>query len=112
MSDFPSQKQDKFVLRLPDGMRDQIKAQAEKSSRSMNAEIIARLESSLSSQEVNQISLLSLVIEQAFKNPQAQINVTLSTDEPTTEDQKLWIRRIAVRLPDGSAYIAPSPKLD
>lgn len=41
--DFPSAKQDQFVLRLPDGMRDRIKAAAEANNRSMNAEVIARL---------------------------------------------------------------------
>lgn len=44
MSDFPSQKQEKFVLRLPDGMRDRIKAAADSNNRSMNAEIVATLE--------------------------------------------------------------------
>ena len=37
------QDQDKFMLRLPDGMRDQLKADALTNERSMNAEIIARL---------------------------------------------------------------------
>jgi len=44
MSDFPSQQQDKFVLRLPDGLRDRIKAKADDNGRSMNAEIIQLLE--------------------------------------------------------------------
>ncbi len=35
---------DKFMLRLPDGMRDSIKASAEKNGRSMNAEIVSALE--------------------------------------------------------------------
>lgn len=43
-SPYPSQNQDKFVVRLPDGMRDRIKAVAEHNSRSMNAEIVATLE--------------------------------------------------------------------
>lgn len=43
-SSYPSQQQDKFVLRLPDGMRDRIKAAAEANNRSMNAEIVATLE--------------------------------------------------------------------
>lgn len=43
-SPFPSQNQDKFVLRLPDGMRDRIKTAAEANNRSMNAEIVAALE--------------------------------------------------------------------
>lgn len=41
---FPSDKQDQFVIRLPDGMRDRIKAAAESNNRSMNAEIVATLE--------------------------------------------------------------------
>jgi hypothetical protein len=36
---------DQFMLRLPDGMRDRIKAAAEANRRSMNAEIVDRLES-------------------------------------------------------------------
>lgn len=35
---------DKFMLRLPDGMRDRIKAAAEHNNRSMNAEIVMALE--------------------------------------------------------------------
>lgn len=44
--DYPSAKQDQFVLRFPDGMREMIKAAAEANNRSMNAEIVARLERS------------------------------------------------------------------
>lgn len=36
------------MLRLPDGMRDRLKAAAEASGRSMNAEIVHRLQASLS----------------------------------------------------------------
>ena len=42
----PSRLQDQFVVRLPDGMRELIKASAEENNRSMNAEIVARLEQS------------------------------------------------------------------
>ncbi|HEU4986898.1 MAG TPA: Arc family DNA-binding protein [Rhizobiaceae bacterium] len=38
-----AQSQDKFIVRLPPGMRDQIKADAKVNARSMNAEIIALL---------------------------------------------------------------------
>lgn len=40
-------KSDGFMLRFPDGLRDVIKEKAERSGRSMNAEIVARLEQSL-----------------------------------------------------------------
>ena len=45
-SDFPSRGLDKFVLRLPDGMRDKISVAARAYKRTMNAEIIQRLEAS------------------------------------------------------------------
>lgn len=38
-----AQIEDKYVIRFPEGMRDEIKAAAEANGRSMNAEIIARL---------------------------------------------------------------------
>ncbi|KVE41709.1 Arc family DNA-binding protein [Burkholderia sp. BDU5] len=41
--DFPSDKADKFVVRLPDGMRNLIAESARNNNRSMNAEIISRL---------------------------------------------------------------------
>lgn len=42
--EFPSDKADKFVVRFPDGMREKIRVAAEANNRSMNAEIIARLQ--------------------------------------------------------------------
>jgi len=43
---YPSQLADRFQVRMPDGLRDRIREAAEANSRSMNAEIVARLESS------------------------------------------------------------------
>lgn len=51
MSDKPkSQTQDKFIARLPDGMRDRIAVAAEVAGRSMNAEIVHRLQRSFDEQ--------------------------------------------------------------
>jgi hypothetical protein len=41
---------DKFMLRLPDGLRERIAAAAKSSQRSMNAEIVARIVASLDNQ--------------------------------------------------------------
>lgn len=46
-TNYPSQSQDKYVLRLPDGMRDKIAALAKASGRTMNAEIVQRLQRSI-----------------------------------------------------------------
>lgn len=44
---YSSRTADKFVLRLPDGMRERICEVARNQHRSMNSEIISRLEASL-----------------------------------------------------------------
>ena len=41
-----AQSLDKFIVRLPDGMRDRIGIAARENKRTMNAEIVARLEAS------------------------------------------------------------------
>ncbi|WP_281502989.1 Arc family DNA-binding protein [Ancylobacter crimeensis] len=43
----PSDLADKVMLRLPDGMRDRLAEAARENGRSMNAEIVSRLEKSL-----------------------------------------------------------------
>lgn len=45
---FPSELQEKFTVRFPDGMRDKIAEIARLNNRSMNAEIIHILDKSLS----------------------------------------------------------------
>lgn len=43
----PSEELDKFLLRLPEGLRASLKTVADENNRSMNAEIVSRLEFSL-----------------------------------------------------------------
>ncbi|WP_191569528.1 Arc family DNA-binding protein [Paracoccus yeei] len=40
MKDYPSQTADRFIIRLPDGWRDVMKAEATRNRRSMNAEFV------------------------------------------------------------------------
>ncbi|QEY58871.1 Arc family DNA-binding protein [Pseudomonas sp. C27(2019)] len=58
---YSSRTADKFVVRLPEGMRDRIAEVARSQHRSMNSEIIARLESSLAQEslltEVNSVNV-------------------------------------------------------
>lgn len=44
MTNYPSATQDKYIIRMPDGLRDRIREKAEANRRSMNAEIVALLE--------------------------------------------------------------------
>lgn len=45
--DTPSRKLDQYIVRFPDGMRDELKRVAGENGRSLNAEIIHRLDVSL-----------------------------------------------------------------
>lgn len=48
---YSSRLADKFVVRLPTGMRDKIAEVARNNHRSMNSEIVSRLEQSLTQEE-------------------------------------------------------------
>lgn len=45
-TNYPSDAADKYVLRFPDGMRDRLKQAAAANNRTLNAEIVKRLEES------------------------------------------------------------------
>lgn len=47
---YPSDKQDQYMVRFPEGMRDALKKLAADANRSLNAEIIARLDESLTAE--------------------------------------------------------------
>jgi plasmid stability protein len=46
-----AQDQDKFIARLPDGLRERLKTVADRNKRSMNAELVQALEFHLGSEE-------------------------------------------------------------
>lgn len=64
---FPSETQERFIVRFPDGMRDRISELAKTNNRSMNAEIVARLEKSFDSHQWLQEIGLSEQLEEAAK---------------------------------------------
>ncbi|MCK1693099.1 Arc family DNA-binding protein [Bradyrhizobium sp. 144] len=46
--EFKSRALDKFIVRLPEGMREKLSAAAQANNRTMNAEVVSRLEQSFS----------------------------------------------------------------
>lgn len=62
---FSSRTADKFVVRLPEGMRDRIAEVARQHHRSMNSEIVARLEQSLAQESRVEEKPLELSLEGA-----------------------------------------------
>ncbi len=61
------QPQDKYVVRLPDGMRDRLKAAAADNKRSLNAEIVARLEASFGEPEPTTSEMLEELTRELLK---------------------------------------------
>ena len=47
----PGRGSEQFPLRMPDGMRDALKVAADRNGRSMNAELVARLQASFGEEE-------------------------------------------------------------
>ncbi len=56
---YPGQTADKFMLRLPDGMRDEIKEMSARNRRSMNAEIVLMLEKQIRTLETQKADALA-----------------------------------------------------
>lgn len=92
VQDSPSRKLDQYIVRFPDGMRDRLKAAAEENGRSMNAEIVKRLQDTLDFED--------------FKARWDEIPTvgpgTTALDEIREEIKKLRAQLIEVRImPDG-----------
>lgn len=60
-----SRTADKFVVRLPDGLRDDIAVLAESNDRSMNSEIINRLKRTITQDQLNeeQTKLIGMLLQ-------------------------------------------------
>ncbi|MNB58513.1 Arc-like DNA binding domain protein [compost metagenome] len=66
---YSSRTADKFVVRLPDGMRERIAEVAREHHRSMNSEIIARLEKSMASPDMEEGTMEVEAPEGTLWNP-------------------------------------------
>lgn len=67
-----SRDADKFVVRLPDGMRDQVAAAAAADDRSMNSLIVKALREYLDMQQRQQVLLGALVLANQVQGQSAQ----------------------------------------
>lgn len=83
--------QDKFMLRLPDGMRERIKAEADKAGRSMNAEIVYQLENAYAHADLDAAqSELTNELRQRFDSLPAE----------ERERQLAWLKSVPPLSPD------------
>lgn len=76
--DTPSRKLDQYIVRFPDGMRDRLKEEAADNNRSLNSEIVDRLEQSLSAEQA--ASALDQLMDRTWEERKQMINVINSQD--------------------------------
>lgn len=72
------QTEDKYIVRFPDGMRDRLKDAAKGNNRTMNAEIVARLESSFNDRLSQDLTFKMLNSEVARLTQELQMARTAS----------------------------------
>ncbi|QXI49132.1 Arc family DNA-binding protein [Pseudomonas anuradhapurensis] len=68
--EYGSRSADKFVVRLPDGMRDQVASAADADDRSMNSLIVKAIREYLNMQQRQQVLLSALVMANKAKEQQ------------------------------------------
>jgi len=68
--DYDSRTADKFVVRLPDGMRDQVNAAATADDRSMNSLIVKAIREYLDLQQRQQVLLGALLLANQMQGQQ------------------------------------------
>lgn len=111
MADAPSQTQDKFIVRLPDGMRERIKRAADVNNRSMNAEIVATLEEAYPAPKTIPVGVLEMaeyltLIESAKSDDERAVLLASANagllGKPETRDFEI---RLAID-PQGSTCLA------
>jgi Flagellar capping protein len=97
---------DQFPLRLPDGLRERIKASADQSGRSMNAEIIARLESSYESNvDPKALSAAFSIAEDMRARVEAQWDYLRKVDEDLNEERRKMFAALKERRKEIADYI-------
>ncbi|CAI2000950.1 Arc-like DNA binding domain [Serratia ficaria] len=102
MSKYPSQMQDKFNLRFPDGMRDAIAERAKANGRSMNSEIVhilqQALDAGINSDEENE-RLASEAIERAYEREMSLLDEgQLDEWRKAIEEHTKLLNSITVKL--------------
>lgn len=90
----PSRTADQFVARFPDGLRDKIAVVAKENGRSMNAEIVARLQESFN----HQANGLTFPIKQAIADEME--------DRGGTEEEALLRLVLAGQANGGTIFYA------
>lgn len=105
----PSDLADKFMLRMPDGLRDRIRAHASANKRSMNSEIIYLLEFALDEVELeahaytetNEIKSVPGFLRDRIQRTKRMLESILADfEDPNSDIAKIYAERLADKEDD------------
>lgn len=106
----PSRTAEQFVVRFPNGMRDQIAEEAKKNNRSMNAEIVARLQASFGGNLQGSLGSLEMTGQMGSDAAFTPQQVTLMKEVAAEVAKQVVLRFEGVDLvSSGQARIVLSP---
>ena len=97
---YPSELQERFLVRFPDGMRDLIADAAKTNSRSMNSEIVARLTESLSGPPPRDMTFPEIMeaLKKLYAHTSEDGGVTITVEVAAKSPEKRYPSREAVDL--------------
>lgn len=85
---YPSETADRYIVRFPEGMRERLKDEAASNNRSLNAEIIARLERTLDPDQNIHPAALAVteeIVERVIRKIRAQEQATGASKDDSTD---------------------------
>ncbi|MFG1331118.1 Arc family DNA-binding protein [Xanthobacter autotrophicus] len=104
MNERKPQTEDKYVVRFPDGLRERLKALASQNGRSLNAEIIYRLERSLLDPQELKLHDLERRQEEHMRR---LVELQQKSDEHKLDK---WLDKIVERIASEGIIKKPSQK--
>ena len=107
---YPSDQADKVLVRMPDGMRDRLKEVAKANNRTLNAEIVARLERSFTAdKEVEQIAFESGFETSMLREDVARLTALLQKANESKANQSQNTDEIADKVAARLLKMIPIP---
>ncbi|MEN5424387.1 Arc family DNA-binding protein [Comamonas aquatica] len=104
------QAEDKYIIRFPDGMRDRLKDAAKANNRTLNAEIVARLERSFTAdKEVEQIAFESGFETSMLREDVARLTALLQKANESKANQSQNTDEIADKVATRLLKMIPIP---
>ena len=101
-----TRESDKFMLRLPDGMRDKIAEAAKNNGRSMNAELVARLQESFMD-----LPRMTEAIDRELGTLQTVVTVFKATSADFQKELGDRMSQYLDTLPESPIVVASNDKL-